>query len=86
MVFGLWLLDFGLWSCKNQEQRPKTQGQSPKTERFDPMRTVEGLVLITFGSHRATHKLPRGGSAIKSKTLDTVGQSQKLQSTNTEPV
>jgi hypothetical protein len=33
------------------------------------------LSLTTFGSHRATHKLPRGGSAIESNALDTVGQS-----------
>jgi hypothetical protein len=84
MVFGLWLLDFGLARTKSKDLRPKAKVQRPKD--LIPMRTVEGLVLITFGSHRATHKLPRGGSAIKSKTLDTVGQSQKLQSTNTEPV
>jgi hypothetical protein len=47
---------------------------------------LRGCLLTTFGSHRATHKLPRGGSTIEAKALDTVGESEKLQSANTEPV
>jgi len=56
----------------------------PSIGRVDPMRTAEGS--LTFGSHRAAHKLPRGRSAIESHPLNTMGQSQELQSTNTEPV
>jgi hypothetical protein len=50
------------------------------------MGAAEGLSLTTFGFHGVTHKLPRGRSAIEPKTLDTMGQSEKLQGTNAEPV
>jgi hypothetical protein len=50
------------------------------------MGAAEGLSLTTFGFHWIAHKLPRGGSAIESNKLDTMGQSKDLQGTNTEPV
>jgi hypothetical protein len=42
--------------------------------------------ISTFGSDRTPNKLPCGRRAIESEALDFAGQSQKLQSTNTEPV
>ncbi len=40
----------------------------------------------TLLSYRTALKLPRGRSTIEPEAFNTVGQSNKLQSTNTEPV
>jgi len=45
-----------------------------EAQRTQRLRRDE-MSLDTFRSNRAPHKLPRGGGAIESKALDTVGQS-----------
>jgi len=46
----------------------------------------EWFLSTDVSSHATAHHLPRGSSAIETKALDTMGQSEKLQRTNTKPV
>ena len=43
-------------------------------------------LLNTFGFYASGDELPDGRDAIETKAFDAVGQSHKLQSSNTQPV
>jgi hypothetical protein len=59
----------------------------PQLEQLQMILGIDTPQLLnTFGLYSTGNRLPGGGDTIETYSFDAMGQSEKLQSPNTEPV